>query len=243
MDLANKSIFIATPMYGGMCSAGYTESLLNAVMELVSKGYYIQYCSLINESLITRARNTLTEIFLQSNCQYLLFIDADQTFKSSDIEKMYEEKKDILGAVVPMKSINWTSVREAVLETKVDLALHTGQFNINPIDPSEKVDTTKVFEVKYVGTGMMLINRSVFDRLSNIVKKYKHNTSEVYGIKKGQYIHDFWNLTIDEQEELLSEDYQFCKTWRDNGGKVHAVAYPEIVHFGTYGFSGKLLNN
>ena len=48
MTLVDKSIFIATPMYGGMCSAGYTESLLNAVMELVSKGYYIQYCSLIN---------------------------------------------------------------------------------------------------------------------------------------------------------------------------------------------------
>jgi len=243
MAIANKSIFIATPMYGGMCSAGYTESLVNTVMELVSKGYHIQYCSLINESLITRARNTLTQIFLQSDCQHLLFIDADQTFRGVDIERMYQEEKDVLGAVVPMKSINWTSVREAVLEAKVDLTVHTGQFNVNPIDHSEKIDATKVFEVKYVGTGMMLINRSVFEKLADTTKKYKHNTSEVYGIKRGQYIYDYWNLTIDEQEELLSEDYQFCKAWRDNGGKVHAVAYPEIMHFGTYGFSGKLLNN
>ena len=240
MDLANKSIFIATPMYGGMCSAGYTESLLNAVMELVSKGYYIQYCSLINESLITRARNTLTEIFLKSSCGYLLFIDSDQTFIASDIERMYNEQKDILGAVVPMKSINWTSVRSAAINAKEDLSLHTGMFNINPIDATEKVDTSKSFEVKYVGTGMMMINRNVFNVLSEKVKKYKHNTSEVYSIKKGDYVHDFWNLTIDESEELLSEDYQFCKMWRDNGGKVYAASYPNIVHYGTYGFSGKL---
>lgn len=242
MELADKSIFIATPMYGGNCTAGYTESLVNTVMQLVSKGYYVQYCSLINESLITRARNTLTEIFLQSSCKHLLFIDADQTFRADDIERMYNEDKDILGAVVPMKSINWTSVREAVLAAKPDLHLYTGQFNINPIDENKNADFTKVFEVKYVGTGMMLINRNVFDKLSAAVKKYKHNTSEVYNIKRGQYIYDYWNLTIDEREELLSEDYQFCKLWRDIGGKVYAVAYPKITHFGTYGFNGKLLN-
>lgn len=239
MDLADKSIFIATPMYGGMCSAGYTESLLNAVMELVSKGYYIQYCSLINESLITRARNTLTEIFLRSNCKHLLFIDSDQTFIASDIERMHNEQKDILGAVVPMKSINWTSVRLAAINAKENLSIHTGMFNINPIDPTEKVNTSESFEVKYVGTGMMMINRNVFNVLSEKVKKYKHNTSEVYSIKKGDYVHDFWNLTIDESEELLSEDYQFCKIWKDNGGKVYAAAYPDIVHYGTYGFNGK----
>jgi hypothetical protein len=172
----------------------------------------------------------------------LLFIDADQTFRADDIERMYNEDKDILGAVVPMKSINWTSVREAVLAAKPDLHLYTGQFNINPIDENKNADFTKVFEVKYVGTGMMLINRNVFDKLSAAVKKYKHNTSEVYNIKRGQYIYDYWNLTIDEREELLSEDYQFCKLWRDIGGKVYAVAYPKITHFGTYGFNGKLLN-
>jgi len=227
-------------MYGGACTGVFTQSLLYTVAHLNSQGYQVSFITLFNESLITRARNILTEVFLRSGSDSLLFIDADQSFRGVDIDKMYQEEKDILGAVVPMKGINWEGVRLAVKNGKEDLTTSTGIFNFNPIN-EEMPDLTKAFEVATVGTGMMLVKRQAFLDLQHKVEKYRHNSSEVYGIKTNDLIHNFWDTKIDEDGILLSEDYNFCKMWRDNGNKVYAVAYPEITHVGSYQFSGSLL--
>ena len=227
-------------MYGGAWTGVYTQSLLQAVGYLNSKGYEISFLTLYNESLITRARNILTEVFLRSRMETLLFIDADQSFRGEDIEKMHNEQKELLGAVVPMKGINWDGVKIAVQNGKEDLSTSTGLFNFNPIN-EEMPDFLKAFEVYNVGSGMMMINKSVFLSLQDKVPKYKHNSTEVYSIKTNDIIHNFWLTRIDETETLLSEDFNFCKMWQENGGKVYAVAYAEIIHVGNYQFSGSLI--
>jgi hypothetical protein len=78
MDKKEKpSIFIATPMYGGVCHGYFMKSVMGLVMKLTYKGYKVTFNDLYNESLINRARNTLTELFLRSDADYLLFIDGD----------------------------------------------------------------------------------------------------------------------------------------------------------------------
>ena len=72
-------------MYGGMASGVYSKSLVNTFLQLASKGYNIEYADIYNESLITRARNALTHLFLKSDAEYLLFIDADQSFRPEDV--------------------------------------------------------------------------------------------------------------------------------------------------------------
>lgn len=238
--MQKKSICIATPMYGGACTGVFTQSLLFAVSHLNNKGYAVSFITLYNESLITRARNILTEVFLRSQFEYLLFIDADQSFTGEDIDKMFNEEKDLLGAIVPMKGINWENVKRAVKNGQEDLTKSTGIFNFNPLT-NKMPDFSKVFEVENVGTGMMLINRRVFLELQHKVEKYKHNSSEVYGLKKDEVVHNFWTTKVDETETLLSEDFNFCKMWREHGEKVFAVAYPKIVHVGNYQFSGSLI--
>lgn len=235
-----KSICIATPMYGGACTGVYTQSIIHAISYLNYKGFEISLITLFNESLITRARNILTEVFLRGGQEILLFIDADQSFRGEDIEKMYNEQKELLGAIVPMKDINWESVKIAANNGSDDLKSKTGLFNFNPID-EQMPNFLNAFEVENIGTGMMMINRSVFLKLQNHVQKYKHNSSEVYGIKLKDLMHNFWLTRIDETETLLSEDFNFCKMWQETGGKVYAVAYAEITHVGNYQFSGSLI--
>lgn len=106
-------ITIATPMYGGMCSGVYMKSVLELVKALSNSGHTAHFIDIANESLITRARNLLTEMFLRSNSDYLLFIDADEGFGADGIVKMISEEVDLIGAAVPMKGINWERVRQA----------------------------------------------------------------------------------------------------------------------------------
>ena len=81
-------ISIATPMYGGVCHGIFLKGLMSLMNELRSRGHEVLYHDLYNESLITRARNTLTEIFLRTNSDVLVFIDADQGFDPIGVCKM-----------------------------------------------------------------------------------------------------------------------------------------------------------
>jgi len=236
----NKTIFIATPMYGGNCSGIFAESLALAVKGLIDLGYNVKYCPLYNESLITRARNILSEVFLREEADYMLFIDADQSFDYNDVHKMILEDKDILGAVVPMKGINWEIVKDAALMGEKNLEQYSGLFNINIKENSELPDFSKAFEVEYIGTGMMLIKKEVFLNLKDSFLNYKHNSDQLYNIKFGDSITEFFTTSIDEKGHLLSEDFHFCKIAKNKNYKIYAVSYPQIVHAGTYFFKGKL---
>jgi hypothetical protein len=235
-----KSITIATPMYGGVCHGAYLKSILSLTNLLGQKGYRVNYTDLSNESLITRARNTLTELFLRTGNDYLLFIDSDQGFNADGVVKMIEENVDIIGAAVPMKGINWESVKKAVLQNKEDLSNHTAIYNVN-ISEAQKEEYKKnpnsIVEVDYIGTGLMLISRNVFQSLKEHTPSYRSDQHSSSGIQYGETIYDFWRTEVDpESNRLLSEDYNFCKMWRSIGGKIYLAPYAKVVHVGTYWF-------
>lgn len=235
-----KKIMIATPMYGGVCHGAYLKSIVSLVGILSQKGYEVNYSELSNESLITRARNTLTEIFLRSDYDYLLFIDSDQGFNADMVEKMISENEMLIGAAVPMKGINWERVKKAAKEDKEDLSKFTAIYNVNISDDQKQVlrdNPGKTVEVDYIGSGLMLIHKDVFNQLKEVTPSYKSDQHSTGGISYGDTIYDFWRTEIDpESSRLLSEDYNFCKTWKSLGGKVVLAPYVKVVHVGTYWF-------
>lgn len=233
-------ITVATPMYGGMCSGAYTRSLMSLMEVLKAKGHLPIYLDLSNESLINRARNTLTEMFLRSRSDYLLFIDADQGFDHNAVVKMIEEDVDIIGAPVPMKAINWERVAEAAKQGKDNLDKYTAMYNVNMSKEQKRVmqeNPGQKVEVDYIGTGLLLIKRNVFEVLKEYVGSYRSDQQHIGGIDFGEAIYDFWKTTVDqESERLLSEDYYFCKLWKEQGGKIYLAPYVKVVHVGTYWF-------
>jgi len=237
-----KHIFIATPMYGGQCTGVFVQSLINLIGVLGNKGYKTSCAFMFNESLITRARCNLAHQFLQSEADYLFWIDADIRFRAEDAVKMLESDVDIIGGIYPKKEINWETVRQAALEKKENLQNHTGSFVVNLLnsESSVTVPIDQPCEVSAIGTGFMLIKRSVFDELKPHTPIYVSDMNHL----AGQEIHAFYLDPIDpESRRLLSEDYYFCHQWRAIGGKVHAAPWCQLGHMGTYLFEGGLLSN
>ena len=71
------SILVLTPAYGGLTYVGYLSSLLKLERLCKEKNIIIDYEFCYNESLITRARNTLVHTFYtRTNYTHLLFLDA-----------------------------------------------------------------------------------------------------------------------------------------------------------------------
>jgi hypothetical protein len=242
----SQKIFVATPMYGGLCVGGYTVGLLNCVQEFMRNGMQLYYAYMMNESLITRARNTLAYDFLDSDATHLMFIDADITFNPADIVRMVNADKDIICGLYPKKEINWKTVEQAVKSgvEYQDLPNYTGSFVVNLVDDVAQAtgDINDPMEIDNGGTGFMLIKRNVFETLKPTVPTYTNDMILIVDknpIKK--IIHEFFATSIDEvSNRLLSEDYHFCKIARQAGFKVYAAPWANLTHSGTYNFSGTL---
>jgi hypothetical protein len=231
-------VYIATPMYGGISKSNYSISMQNLVNALTRAGHHVTTTTIGNESLITRARNTLAHKFLKTDCDTLLFIDSDHGFNPDDVIRMLESDKELIGAIYPMKGIDWDKVRTAALLGLPNLESYSGIFAVNTLDTSEVVHIDQPFRVKHIGTGMMAIKRSVLDKLAPSCKTYKSNSAGAVGVDIGETVVEYFPTMI-VNDHLLSEDYAFCHMWRELGNDVWAAPWVRINHSGDYTFSGQ----
>jgi hypothetical protein len=237
------SIMIATPMYGGMCTGNYTAGLIKTFSVLQRHGVGIYWSQLANESLITRARNELTRMFLQQkDATHLMFIDADISFDGDAVMHLLAADKDIACGVYPKKEIDWGQVERAAKEGKENIRDYGGSFVLNMEANEQDSDEKGLIEVRHGGTGFMLIKRTVFEQLQDHVPTYR--TSSVKD-QDGNYpnplIHEFFATSIDHTGALLSEDYHFCELWRKHGGRIYANPFLKLEHVGTYVYTGDVV--
>lgn len=247
MELSMKpNLFIATPMYGGLCYGTYLESMLSLQANLIVKDMDAYFSFLYNESLITRGRNTMVNDFLKSDCTHMVFVDADIHFKPEHLFKMIDADVEIICGLYPKKEINFGALAFAIKKNVPEdqLKYFTGEYVVNMVgDVKEQlVPLDKPFEIKHGGTGFMVIKREVFDKLKDKCPKYIHNMNDTNDNSNlGDEIVEYFATSIDEDKRLLSEDYHFCKLARDNGIKVWGAAWTQLIHTGTYQYSGRLV--
>jgi hypothetical protein len=238
-------LFIATPMYGGQCFGFYAQSLLQLNNMLTERKIESMMSFMFNESLITRGRNALVHQFLKTDCTHLFFIDADIRFNPADVFPMIDADKDIICGIYPKKEINWYSVKRAMdagVPTQ-DLKWHTGAFVVNlaNYDGEATVPVGEPVEIWNGGTGFMMIKREVFEILSEQVPSYVNDVAELSGNLGAEVIKEFFATSIEpETNRLLSEDYHFCRIWRQAGGTVWAAPWAHLAHIGSYIFEGAL---
>jgi hypothetical protein len=233
-------------MYGGMCTGMYSSAIMQMVGVCGQNGIQMYYSFMMNESLITRARNSMAYDFMETDATHLMFIDADIAFNPADIPRMVAADKDIICGLYPKKEINWMQVSEAVKAgvPPNQLHLHTGAFVLN-LAHGETQTTGNVnepIEIANGGTGFMLIKRKVFETLNDKVPSY---TNDMYHavdvVRKVKVIKEFFATSIDEESNrLLSEDYHLCKIARQAGFTVWCAPWANFSHTGTYSFSGTL---
>jgi hypothetical protein len=240
-------LFIATPMYGGMCAGSYAQSLLNVSSILQKEGHEVLMSFMFNESLITRARNALSQAFLKSDATHMMFIDADINFNPHDVLTMLNADKEVICGIYPKKEINWTTVKQA-MDANVpneQLKYHTGSFVVNLVDyaPSVTVPVDQPVEIQNGGTGFMMIKREVFEALKQHVPYYMNDVADLGNtMQPREQIYEFFATSIEEgTQRLLSEDYHFCAIYRKIGGHIYAAPWATLAHIGTYMFEGRLI--
>lgn len=200
-------IMFAAPCYGGMVTQEFLVSHLNLIQVLGQINLKYEHLFIKNESLIPRGRNTCAATFLKSECTHLMFIDADIQFTPDDVANIWNLQKGVGVGVYPMKR------DDAPYAAWVDGKLLTLQDM--PKEP---------FMVDYAGTGFMMINREVFTRLQEAHPEWEYEES--YG--------EAWAFFQDPIEDgiHLSEDYFFCKRYREMGGEIWMDPQVRLKHVG-----------
>jgi hypothetical protein len=121
MSLKGKSLYVLTPMYGGGLTLNYHNSFMQLGFLCRDLGIEFAWSNTWNESLISRARNRLSDTFLkESNADFACFIDADIGFDPRDILAMMELNKDILGVPCSKKSLRWDRIQVSIARRVIE---------------------------------------------------------------------------------------------------------------------------
>lgn len=247
-DNTPPHIFIATPMFGGSANYMYMISLINLLTKLGQNGIPSMFEIAANESLITKARNILVEGFLRSNATHMLFLDADLGFDADDVVRMVKADKDIIGGQYAKKKINWDVVKRVVTGVPDIPGAHinavVAESTFRPIGDQMSFDINQPVEVESIATGMMLIKRKVFEEMAAKMPEIEiiSGGSETMDPKTmtrmtdpHRKAHSFFDVSIDPvTKAYTSEDFTFCKRWRQLGGQVFLAPWTRTVHVGTY---------
>ena len=214
--IRTTKVHIAMPCYGGML----TESTFMSFIKWANTARQLNIDwtleTMVNESLISRARNTLSAKFLHmDDATHLMFIDADIGWEPWHLLVLLNRDVDVIGGLYPMKTmpIKWV---------------------VNGFDGAEE-GPDGFQEVSKAGTGFLLIKKHVFEKLNShpAVKQYKNDIGldPIYD----QYLKTYFDTAV-RQNRYYSEDWTFCENWRDLGGKIYMDKRILLRHSGSYVF-------
>jgi hypothetical protein len=224
-------------MYGGMCTSEYTQSIIHLSEAANKSGVKFTTIFLGNESLIQRGRNTIAHHFMNiPDATHLMFIDADIKFRVEDVVRMIKADKELIIGPVPLKGYNWEEIRQRALRGEEDISRTGGVFNINHLPGITMEDEETPFEIEHGGGAFMMIRRDVFEALKPHTGIYTNGGASV---APGDEIYDYFRVEVNpETKHLLSEDYFFCHSYRQVGGKVWMAPWVQAGHFGSHLFNG-----
>jgi len=216
--LKTTRVHICMPCYGGQLTEATFMSFIKWGNTCRQLGIDWTVETMTNESLISRARNTLTAKFLNTEgSTHLMFIDADIGWEPWHLLVLLNRQVDVIGGLYPMKSlpVKWC---------------------VNGI-PGQEEGVDNLVEVTKTGTGFLLIKKDVFDKL-NAHPAVRTFANDI-GLPRelDQYMKTYFDTAVREGR-YYSEDWTFCENWRDIGGQVWVDKRVLLRHTGTYTFDG-----
>jgi hypothetical protein len=219
-DFTKVHIHFGIPCYGGQITEPCFTSFLRFILMASKSGLQWSLDTMVNESLVTRARNNLmAKMMTNTAATHFMFIDADIRFQPESIFMMLAADKDVIGGLYPKKALPISYVINVKPGTQI----------INDIFP---VDT--------MGTGFMMFKRHVYEKLCAAHPECKYVDDVGLGKQYEPTMFSIFDTEIDERGHYLSEDWTFCRRWAKLGGEIYAHAKVLLNHSGHYEFAGDL---
>ena len=219
-DFSKVHVHFGIPCYGGQITEPCFTSFLRFILMASRSGLQWSLDTMVNESLVTRARNNLmAKMMTNTAATHFMFIDADIRFQPEAIFMMLASDKDVIGGLYPKKAL-------------------PVQYVIN-VKPGTVIQND-IFPVDTMGTGFMMFKRHVYEKLCAAHPETKYVDDVGLGKQYEPTMYSIFDTEIDERGHYLSEDWTFCRRWAKLGGEIYAHAKVLLNHSGHYEFAGDL---
>jgi hypothetical protein len=194
------------------------------------------------ESHIDRARNNVVARFLQSPATHLMFIDSDQAFTPQDVLHLVESGKDLIGALIPKKQINWEGIRQAAKDGHEDIEAYGAQYVVNPPKDGRTLRIDKqCVPVDAIGTGFMLVSREAIESVIKAHPETEYLSDDVAGEMQKSWAIFHAGVYDEGWMRFLTEDYVFCRRARAIGIQPHIhLGVRDIGHVGKHMYRGRI---
>jgi hypothetical protein len=243
-DAPKPFIYLAVPCYGGQLNLYFVSSLLRLQEACRERGIGLHVEMMGGEALITRGRSRLAAQFLaHPDATHILYIDADIGFPPETVFRLLDSGKDVVAAVCPLKSIDWTKVRAAAVAGVEDLQAAAIGYVVRFLPtPDKSVEVDDGFaQVAYGGTGFLMIRREAMQRLFDGYPQLRAKMGDMHDTLAPEAVMVFDTMVEPETGQYLSEDYAFCRRWRDLGGEIWADVTARLTHVGHAAYTGSLM--
>ena len=243
-DTPPPFIYLAVPCYGGNLNLFFVKSMLALQQACREKGIGLHIDLMGGDALITRARSRLAAQFLaHPSATHLLFIDADIGFKPQTVFRLLDAGHEVAGAVYPLKHIDWEKARAAAKAGVEDIQAASLGYVVRFLPtPDKSVHVEEGFaKVSYAGTGFLMIRREALQKLVDAHPELKAGMGDMADGRTQEAVMVFETMIEPETGRYLSEDYAFCRRWRDLGGEIWADFEARLTHVGHAAYTGSLI--
>jgi hypothetical protein len=185
----NTNVIIGVPCSDAEAMKALTAQAIGGAIiganGLVSDMILRRSCDIVSN------RTFLVNAAIKAGASHILFVDCDMLFPYDVIPKLLAHKKPIVG-----------------------VQYHKREFPLKGVqEPLGEASETELYKAKHAGTGLLLIDLSIFEKI------------------KGAW----FNFGRDSQGALvIGEDVWFCNTARDAGFDTWIDPTIKVGHLGEY---------
>lgn len=211
-----RRVFIAIPCYEGKIPVRTMIAVHESIRLLNSQGISADLCIESGNCHVDDTRNALVRYFLSSDCESLIFLDADVSFTPDTLLKLVDYDHDVIAGVYPVKK--------------------DGQdYPVRTLPGAIQSEHDGTVEVEGVPTGFLKVSRECLEHLSEEAPVYHCRGSD-------SPYHLVFERTL-ENGIRFSGDYAFCRKWRKLGGKVFVDPHMNLSHEGSTRWEGTLADH
>jgi hypothetical protein len=208
-------IFIAIPSYDGKVISQGVESLLKNTHILRDSGHNVKTFFYNGNCYIARARNLCVKVFLESDCTDMIFVDTDIAYDDDAMLKLIKYDKDVVGGVYPLKQKELDFPAMLVFDKETNNC---------------KEEDTGLVEVSALPTGLLRINRTVFERMI-LLFHMKPDHEDCYSFFDT-------GMIFPDDNTWYGEDIAFCKRFKFIDGRMFIEPNITFRHYGSYSWIG-----
>lgn len=217
-----RDIFIAIPSYSGEITVQTASSLCLAMEEVRERGWTLKAENIYfrsSDADLGSARNVFLGLFLTTECTDLIFLDGDVSCNRGAFAGLLEPNVDFVAGAYRAKTD----------KAEIYPILWPGERKM------EMVGETPLLVVDGAPAGFLRLSRA------GVQKMYDWSERKFLDNKHGKDITCPWVFEFSfDEDQRKSEDYIFCKRWREVVGPCYVNPAIRLAHTGKKTYEGDL---